>query len=450
MRTLEWLLLVAAVLTILSLISRVDRRARWLHLMPWVTAGLFVAHLVVNGYRWQLEFLYGFLILLLMPLLGNLRYLSRRSQRRRPRDRRWLRRVSVVLGLAIVAVVSYFCYEFPMFTLPTPSGPHAIGTEFYYLEDITRPDEYTLDYDDHRKVSLQVWYPAEPEPGMSNHSEPVPYLSADASRYMARGLGLPSYMLSHFALIPTHTHRAAKPASDDAPYPVVLYSPSGLMTACVALAEEMASQGYVFIAVGHPHWNPYYFDSNGDAVEGALDDEFYEALRAEITDPAVEATEDKIIRAHTQDAQLEAYRRLNRQLPRNVHDVRVWAQDMSFVLDQLEAINTSESSLAGKLDLNRVGVVGFSKGGCAAGQVCLSDDRVGCGVNLDGFMYGDIVESNLTRPFMFVHGEAAVPQAYITEIFYERCEAEAYRMKVWGGTPRQLRRSVALWRPIRP
>jgi dienelactone hydrolase len=257
-------------------------------------------------------------------------------------------------------------------------------------------------------------------------------LSVDAARYVAENFGMPSYALSHFALIPTHAYRSAPLSSQDAPYPVVLYSPSGLMTACVALAEEITSRGYVFITVGHPHWNPYYFDADGNALRGAIDDEFFEALRDELSLESVESVKDDIIRARTTEERLRAHERLNRVLPRNVYDVQVWSDDITFVLDQLTELNERHPNLAGKLDLSRVGVVGFSKGGCAAGQVCLSEPRVACGVNLDGFMYGDIVTTNMTRPFLFAHSEPVVPQGYIMQLFYDRSEAIAYRMKIWG------------------
>jgi DNA-binding ferritin-like protein (Dps family) len=52
-------------------------------------------------------------------------------------------------------------------------------------------------------------------------------------------------------------------------------------------------------------------------------------------------------------------------------------------------------------------------------------------VNLDGFMYGDIADSNLTVPFLFMHSEPVVPQAYITQHIYDSADATAYQVKIW-------------------
>lgn len=427
MRTIEWLLAATAALTILTLLVSVKRRSRWMHLLPWLTAGLLVTQLIVEGFRWQLEYLYGFTILLFLGTFANIRRMKRSALRSSARDRTLLRIGGFLLGLAALAATGNSVYHFPMFTLPIPSGTHQIGTRFLTVTDSTRPDPYTADYEDFRMVSLQIWYPA----SVSGDDSARPYLPVDAARFMAEGFDLPEYSFSHFALIETHTIENASVAGGG-PYPVVLYSPSGLMTACVALAEEMASRGYVFVAVGHPHWNPYYFADDGTAIPGALSDGYYRTLRDELNRDTVEQVKDRIIRATSNDVRLAALIELNGLVPRNVADVRDWAADVSRVIDALAELNASDSFWRGKLDLGRIGVAGFSKGGCAAGQVCLNDPRVRCGVNLDGFMYGDIVSSRLATPFMFMHGETAVPQAFVTQPFFDSSAARAYQLKIWG------------------
>ena len=59
-------------------------------------------------------------------------------------------------------------------------------------------------------------------------------------------------------------------------------------------------------------------------------------------------------------------------MPLAVRDLRTWAEDIDFVLDELETENRKSGLLSGALDLERVGVMGFSKGGAAAGEFCVS------------------------------------------------------------------------------
>ena len=111
----------------------------------------------------------------------------------------------------------------------------------------------------------------------------------------------------------------------------------------------------------------------------------------------------------------------------------MWAEDIGFVLDELEVMNQGAGFLAGALDLEHVGVMGFSKGGAAAGQFCLTDERCKGGINLTGFMYGDIVDANLEKPFFFMSEEELwCPDCYVNDLFYKRAESDAYRMKIRG------------------
>ena len=60
----------------------------------------------------------------------------------------------------------------PGFSFPPPTGPYAVGTRFLHLVDESRPDAFSADPNDHRWVSVQVFYPVEPGPG-SGHERAV-------------------------------------------------------------------------------------------------------------------------------------------------------------------------------------------------------------------------------------------------------------------------------------
>jgi pimeloyl-ACP methyl ester carboxylesterase len=66
-----------------------------------------------------------------------------------------------------------------------------------------------------------------------------------------------------------------------------------------------------------------------------------------------------------------------------------WSRDISFVIDQLTALDKRTGQFAGRLDLQRgVGVYGHSRGGQVAATVRILDPRVRGGINIDG-MVGD-------------------------------------------------------------
>jgi hypothetical protein len=205
-----------------------------------------------------------------------------------------------------------------------------------------------------------------------------------------------------------------------------------LMSSHMALFEELTSHGYVVLCIGHPYWNPFVYGADGEVLPFDGQNEYYKAWWAEETATVKEA-KAQITVAKTTEAQERAQRRHNELKPVAISDLRIWAEDIGFVLDELEKLNSGSGFLAGTLDLERIGIMGFSKGGAAAGQFCVTDVRCKAGINLTGFMYGDIVDINLVQPFMFVNEEELwCEDCYVNDLFYKRAESDAYQMKIRG------------------
>lgn len=86
--------------------------------------------------------------------------------------------------------------------------------------------------------------------------------------------------------------------------------------------------------------------------------------------------------------------------------------------------------------MNNIGVIGYSKGGAAAGQVCIAEGICKAGVNLSGFMFGDIVDKPLKVPFMIIENvepwcEDCPP---INDLLYHTSESDIYMLQVKGST----------------
>jgi dienelactone hydrolase len=81
------------------------------------------------------------------------------------------------------------------------------------------------------------------------------------------------------------------------------------------------------------------------------------------------------------------------------------AEDIKFVVDQLEQINRGSSVLAGRLDLTRLGVFGHSLGGNAALEFCRKDERCKVAANLDGANWNQVGKVGLRKPAMIIAAE---------------------------------------------
>ncbi len=428
MRLFEILTLTSLLLTLVSFFVPSHKRPRWSGFLPTLPVLFVLAHLAVEGYRWQMVPTYGLAAVLFTATLRSLLLGREGPSPVASRKRKVLKHTGIVLGLLVLITAAIPPVLFPVFTLPAPTGPHAIGTTHFVFIDTDRPDNYAADPGAYRQLSMRVWYPAEPE----TDQKPVPYMSKEEAIFTNTQVGVPPFLLSHYPLIRTHSYREAQPKSEGSPYPVILYSPSGQITQNTVLFEELASHGYVVISVGHPYWNAFYYDAEGHVIALDVNNAHYKALWEEENASIVNAIKEEITTATTLAEKEEAQRRLNQHLPEEVNDVRLWSDDLSFLIDELEKLNRGSGVFAGKLDLGHIGVVGFSKGGVAAGQFCVSDPRCMAGINLSGFMFGDIVERNLSQPFMIMENvepwcEDCLP---INDLFYENAENSAYLVQI--------------------
>lgn len=241
--------------------------------------------------------------------------------------------------------------------LPAPPGPYPVGTRPLQLVDHSRRDTLAPTAQN-RTLMIQLWYPA----AHANRYPIAPYMPTEAARYEDQTLKLPA---GTFESVRSYGHLDAPPAPAPSGWPVVLFSP-GLGTTRLlytTLVEDLASRGYLVVAIDHPY--------DADVVEfpdGHL------ATMAQITSPRIPDL------------------------------VQIRTQDTSFVLDQLNRLDAGSlvPGWSHRLDLTRIGMFGHSLGGASTAAVMFSDQRIAAGANLDGTFYGPYPPQGLDRPFLLM------------------------------------------------
>lgn len=287
------------------------------------------------------------------------------------------RPIAVLLGGALLlAVVSAApAASAVRFRLPEPTGPYPVGVTDLRLVDQSRQDPWVPGT---RELMITIRYPALP-----GGQPRAPFLGPGAAAAVAVDdaviLGVDAASLDY--TFPTHSRVDA--AAIGGHRPVVLYSPGAERSRAAATAqqEQLASLGYVVVAVDHTHEAVAVEFPGGRVEHGALPSQSPEVGKQMIA-------------------------------------TRV--QDTSFVLDQLGILarggNPDGShrplpiGLGRSLDLSRIGMFGHSAGGFTSGETMVSDRRIDAGADLDGSMaysqgdrdFGRVADEGLDRPFLLM------------------------------------------------
>ena len=77
-------------------------------------------------------------------------------------------------------------------------------------------------------------------------------------------------------------------------------------------------------------------------------------------------------------------------------------KDIGFVLDELSRLNATDTLFAGRLDLERIGAYGYSLGGGTVAEFCRIDNRCKAVALLDGYLDPaiDLKRLRLQKPFL--------------------------------------------------
>src|SRR5262245_48896002 len=140
--------------------------------------------------------------------------------------------------------------------LPPPTGKHTVGRRSYDWVDAERAELYSADPATRRELVVWLWYPADPAADGAR----APYLP-DGWKPAGEFLGLQTDGLD------AHSIGDAPVVSGADRFPVVVLSPSGFPPLFLgALAEEVASHGYVVAGVNHTYETTVTVFSDGRVV----------------------------------------------------------------------------------------------------------------------------------------------------------------------------------------
>jgi predicted dienelactone hydrolase len=306
-----------------------------------------------------------------------------------PKPRRSIALIVLALALAVAsATVGTLLH----LRLPATTGPYPVGRTDTHLVDTSR-----IETEDrgagHRALRVVAWYPA--EAGTGAPATYVPGFDRIAPGLEASG-ELPGPVVAALRFVGTNARADAAVAGDAEAYPVILLSPGNATNVAFygALAEDLASHGFVVLGVDHPFQSAAV--DTGDRVA---------VYREDMALPPGVA------------------------IPRKI-DERI--ADLTFLLERLAMDGAGLGDVGTHLDLDRIGIVGHSNGGITAAVMC-ADERIAACLNIDGQQAGGPFSPRPdpaapAKPFLYLTKETTMG-APLLELF-EAGGADTYRVMV--------------------
>lgn len=386
-------------------------------------------HLGAERSRWQMWPAYVVLIVAILVAVV--------ACRRRTGDlfaeRRRMKIALVMSGMLVLSLSVLASWAFPLFELPRPSGPFAVGTTQFHFVDASRPETHTANPVDVRELMVRVWYPATVDAG----SKPAPYMQnmERVSQALNEDQWPYGVLLSHLGQIQTHSFIDSPLSKRASAYPVLVFSHGlgmGYAGQNTVLLEELASRGYVIFSIDHT------YDGLASVLpDGRVTTFIADAYESHDAEPSPELTRDaeRLLNSQDSAALVKVLERILREQPKEADLSRywndVWSKDQRFVIDQIEKLQRAElpSMFAGHLQLDRLGVFGMSFGGSVSAVTCAADTRCKAGINMDGFRAVAIESPPQRSPFMYFNSR----QLSVNSIFLDRDHNDRYFVKVRDG-----------------
>ena len=192
------------------------------------------------------------------------------------------------------------------------------------------------------------------------------------SELQLTGRGITGLRPDALSTVETNAVGDATPAGQQRSRPLVVLSPgfTSARSSLTALAEELASHGYVVAGIDHT------YESYGTAFpDGRVTTCLARAARQRGTGSQEEVAAGR-------------------------------AADVSFVLGELTGARTPGSSAqwpaAALIDPSLMAMAGHSAGGAAVIAAMLADSRIRAGIDMDGATAAPIPASGLSEPFLFL------------------------------------------------
>jgi proline-specific peptidase len=286
----------------------------------------------------------------------------------------------LIYGL-IIALLTFtaFIIPIPISQPPSTSGPYGIGQRSFHWIDESRKEVYSDDESHpNRELMVYAFYPTiKSEKAIKIAQDPV--VLKNFINFFSKSTRLPSCLFAGLRFFKTGVTPNAEIAKDETKFPVIVFSPGdpALPRNYTWLLGELASHGFVVVAINHT-----YLTAETHFPDGRIATSVAPKMKKKF---AGKEGRDKLIEW-------------------KLKNIEPYAQDILFVANKVRELADKPSGIWSMVDAKKIGVMGHSFGGSAVVRAYQEDDKIICGINMDGSIRSKNAQAPFTRPFVFLMG----------------------------------------------
>lgn len=263
--------------------------------------------------------------------------------------------------------------------LPETTGEYGVGTAYLQLKDEKREEILSENGAKNRELSIQVWYPVD-----KNSEE----CRASYANYMIKKFCVSNKIIEKGKLesIVTNSQMNMTAATGGKKFPVLIFSHGlGIENMCYqGFIEEIVSHGYIVYSVSHTYFAGITAFYDGKDIANG----YFRIENCCGFEPESEEGRKKI-----------------------KNDSYIVIDDLKFVISKLKELNEEkEYILAGKMDVENIGIYGHSYGGYAAVAASEMISECKASIDIDGAILNSI--PNFTKPVYFIRSNSEIAKKY--------------------------------------
>ncbi len=281
--------------------------------------------------------------------------------------------------------------------LPEPTGHYTIGTYSFSLNNNSPGKK------NEKRYTIKVWYPSEERVPEDKYNHYLENYDLEEVFSNFKKMGITMEQVDSIASMRTHSSNGLKISDQEKKYPLLFFTPGyyfGANDIYSAFIENLASNGYIVIAISHVHEQVCVMDPEGkdnslDKAKAALPYlQMWWRHKRCMRDYHKPKNQERLSNYY-----LKGLNRFNRKLDQ-------WENSIAYVIHTLEEDKTLiPEEIEDKMDFDNIGLFGQSFGGTVANDMCVKYDFVKSAVNMDGFQFGSISDTISQKPLMLIEGE---------------------------------------------